>query len=142
MTDKFNLTIRGSTHTNLTKRELAYQVFAEAIRRGITLDRLRKVITSKSPNRAFVSVPGRLNEREFIKEATRIRAESGHSFNTIKWFSAGAKLIYAEGQTVAFTNQWGHSTVEMVSLMKKEMKGQDISFELAGPFSDTIGGKL
>lgn len=43
-TTTFDLTIGKSTQTMLTKRELAYEVFAEAMRRGASLDRLRTLL--------------------------------------------------------------------------------------------------
>src|SRR5438105_4778091 len=112
-TTKFNLTIGKSTMTMLTKRELAYQVFAEAIRRGIPPERLSMALQWKK-TRLYVAVDGDVNEYEFTQRARNVLARKGRLFDPTRYFTEGQKLIHANGRTIAFTNQWGPSTLASV----------------------------
>jgi hypothetical protein len=122
---KFDLTVRQSTRTMLNKRELAYEVFAEAIRRGVSPERLRALI----PAWKIADVEGHVDEYEFIRRARKVYAETGRSFDPTRFYTADSKLMKLKGRTYAFSNQWGTSTLEMVNRMIREMRATDIHYD-------------
>lgn len=124
---KFSLTIGESTMTMLTKRELAYQVFAEAIRRGVSPKRLGMALPWKQ-SRLYMAVDGNVNEYEFTQQARNTLARNGRSFDPTRYFIESQKLIHANGQTIAVTNQWGTFTLPSVREMIQQMRASDIRF--------------
>lgn len=121
---KYALTIADSTFRNLSKRELAYRVAIEAIRRGITPDQLCDVIAWKG-SRLWTYVDGEVNEDLFIEKA---ESRQG-SFDSRRFFTADDKLIRFDGKTYAFTNQWGTSTLEAVDKVIAFIQASDITYE-------------
>jgi hypothetical protein len=74
---KFDLTIGKSTQTLLTKRALAYEVFAEAMKRGVSPERLRTFL----PARQLADVEGSLVEHEFIQRAEKGSPTLSHTLD-------------------------------------------------------------
>ena len=123
-TRKFDLIIGNRTHTMLNKRELAYQVFAEAIRRGVSPEELRTLL----PAWKIADVEGNVSEHEFIQRARNNYASEGRSFDPVRFFTRNSELIKLSGRTYAFSNQWGTSTLGMVHRMIRAMHANDISY--------------
>lgn len=64
-----------------------------------------------------IALPGHLDAGAFVLEATRsYRGSRGGRFDPDRWHCG--RLIHAEGQTWAFTNQWGHSFPHLLGALR------------------------
>ncbi len=124
---RYDLQIGQSTYTELPKRELAYRIAREAVRRGVSPERIRELLRKKQ-RYLWAVVNGQVSQEQFIADAERLARESGRQFESKRYFTTDDKLIHLNGKTYAFSNQWGGDTLEAVDLMVKEAQANDISY--------------
>jgi hypothetical protein len=125
-TTKYELLIGNSLSDQLSKRELAYRVASEAIKRGATPEQLCDLISWKR-NTLFVSVDGEVDQPLFTERASLLKV-SGRTFDSGRFFTADDKLFHLGGRTYAFSNQWGKSTLKAVQMIIDTVKASDISY--------------
>lgn len=103
---RYDLTIGESIQTSLPKRRLAYEVVAEAIRRGLTPETISAAVPWKEGT-MFVRVGGVLGQEAFEAAAA--------DKNLSRYFTADGDLFHVGQDTYAFTSQWGTRTLEAIS---------------------------
>jgi hypothetical protein len=123
---RYDLTIGTATRTQLPKRELAYWVAREAIRRGATPDQICNWVSWKS-NNLWAVADAEVNQEVFLQTASAY-PNSGRVFDNKRYYTADDKLIHLNGRTFAFSNQWGDRTLEAVDLIIKGINATDISY--------------
>lgn len=99
---RYDLTIGEMTLVNLPKRRLIYEVVAEAVRRGVSPDRIAACVPWREGT-MFVSAAGQLNEEQLRS------ALQGKSLD--RFYSDQADLFQGGEKTYAFSNQWGSRTL-------------------------------
>lgn len=100
---RYDLTIGDATLVNLSKRRLIYEVVAEAVRRGVSPDRIAACVPWREGT-MFVSAAGHLNEAQL---RTALQGKSLDRFYTDQ-----ADLFQVSGTTYAFSTQWGSRSLE------------------------------
>lgn len=103
---RFDLTIGESTLTNLPKRRLIYEVVAYAIGQKVSPERILAAVPWKEGT-LFVSVPGTLNEQQFLAAFPAGKAPD-------RYYTADDDLFHVGGATYAFVTQWGQRTLDAV----------------------------
>lgn len=101
---RYDLFIGDTTLTNLPKRRLAYEVVAEAIRRGVPLSKIIEAVPSKG--NMFISADGDLDEREF---------EAKLGGKQPYYYTASQDLFHIGGKTYAFNKQWGAGAIDAIN---------------------------
>jgi RecB family endonuclease NucS len=103
---KYDLTIDGNTHSHLPKRRLVFEVVKAALAKGLTPEQIAGVV----PPRKWISVEGDLTADEFRDRASKLQAELGRKFDSIRYFCDDGELFQITGRTYALSNQWTLTT--------------------------------
>ncbi|WP_322009799.1 hypothetical protein [Paraburkholderia sp. J12] len=101
---RYDLSIGDATLTNLPKRRLIYEIVAEAIRRGVSVNSIADAVPWRG--KIFISADGDLNEQEF---------EVALGGEMPRYYTADNDLFQIGGRTYAFAKQWGAQTLDAIS---------------------------
>jgi hypothetical protein len=99
---KYDLTVDGNTQLRLPKRKLVLEVVKAALARGLTPEQIAGMV----PPRKLISVDGILKPEEFLDSASKLQAELGRKFDSIRYFCGDGELLHISGKTYALSNQW------------------------------------
>lgn len=124
---RYDLTIDGITLTRLTKRELAYWVAREAIKRGAKPEQICDALTWRRTN-TWAFSDGEVNQQVFIQTARVFPDWSKARFDYKRYFTVDDKLIHLDQKTFALSNQWGERTLKAVDLIIQEINATDITY--------------
>lgn len=119
---RYDITIDGEVHKNLWKRRAILLVVRVLVQRGVSVDRIQDILAVR-PGAKWVRVSGHLDSQEFVEAASTGAKAEGRTFDRIRWFVKDDELIYTDGHTHAFTNQWGdHWPKAMAALVETTPK--------------------
>ncbi|PTD98341.1 hypothetical protein [Pandoraea apista] len=125
---RYDLSIGDATYINLPKRRLIYEVVAEAIRRGVTINQITDAVPWKG--NIFVSVDGELNEQQL---------QAAFAGRLLRNYTSDDDLFHIGGKTYAFSTQWGSQTLRAVdSVIELISKADDISFVPTSAVADEV----
>lgn len=125
---RYDLTIGETTIANLSKRRLAYEVVAEAVRRGVPVEEICSAIPWRG-TKLFMVVTGA------APGAAAVEGLLDRGMD--RYFAAEDELLTVDGTTYALSNQWGHRTIEAVQQILKLMPaGPAIEFAPTSPICD------
>jgi len=79
---RYDLTVNGTTYSNLWKRNLIRQAVATAVEAGVTLSQLEAIF----PHRRLIVVDGTLSGEDFLTAAEAKKASDGYVFNRRRYF--------------------------------------------------------
>ncbi|MBL6445682.1 hypothetical protein JMN32_05140 [Fulvivirga sp. 29W222] len=105
---KYNLTIGDINETNLNKRQTMHLAMSQAVRLGISPERLMELTGSKR----WIWVDKFCNSKEEFESS---EIHNVRSYDSSRWFNADNELIQFEGKTYAFSNQHGKGTYDLVT---------------------------
>ncbi len=100
---RYDLSIGDVAYTNLPKRRLIYEIVAEAMRRGVTINQITDAVPWKG--NIFLSVDGDLNEQEL---------QAAFAGKRLRNYTSDDDLFHISGKTYAFTTQWGSQTLRAI----------------------------
>ncbi|MDQ8189125.1 hypothetical protein [Roseibacillus persicicus] len=123
---KYEVTHREKTFSNLVKRRAILKVVSCILEEGASPDELQDLMSRPR----FYTVPGEFsNEKDFLRAASEASQQpDGKTFDARRWFTKPEDLIFHNGVTYAFSDQWGKNTEDtMRQLIAKFGKGE-ISF--------------
>ena len=103
---KYDVTINGEIHQQLAKRKALFIVVKYLCDRGVTPDQITTTINYRTHTDLWRYAEGRLSAATFHAELSALHTIKGRSYESHRAFSNDEELIYAEGKTFAFTNQW------------------------------------
>lgn len=113
---RYDVTIDGEIHENQNKRRAILAIVTALIHRGVSAERINDTLAVK-PGTKWMRVAGQLDSQRFVEAASEAAQADGRSFDPRRWFVKADELIYADGHTSAFTNQWGdHWSKAMAAL--------------------------
>jgi hypothetical protein len=127
---KNDVSVYGVAKTNLPKRHLMFHVVKTLCDHGVEPGRIAELIDWRS-NRMFFVVDGKCSSKEFIKTATGKMGMNGKPFDETRWFHEDDELIFHNGKTYAFSNQWGSRTLEALKILADNFVDANISFKKA-----------
>lgn len=116
---KFDLVVDGRFYKRLSKRDFAFWVMQEAIKRGATPDQIHKAMPWKTTS-LLIGFDGLLDEDGYAK------ALIADGRDPRRYFSQADELFQVEGRTYALTNQWNTSAEAVVKALI-ELMGQPAS---------------
>ncbi len=126
-TTKYDVTIAGQTTPKLAKRNAIFLIVKYLCDNGIAPEAIIEQIPWQA-HRRFLAVDGHLNQEEFIAAVTALRKDEGGQFEPHRWFCDDDELIYHDGKTYAFSNQWGGKWHEAMDNLVKAFSDQKISY--------------
>jgi hypothetical protein len=100
---RYTLTTKTETLSNLPKRWLMFHVVREAIKNGITPERINLMVPWR-PTNMFLSLPGNLDAEAFLR-SNPIKSPS-------RYFCGDGELFHVGERTYSLTNQWGRRAEE------------------------------
>lgn len=126
---KYKVTCSDEVHPQLNKRRAILAVVLFLSRMGVSPEDMQKVIGEKGQR--FFKVSGTVDtEDEFIEVATKVtEANGGAAFEAGRWFTDEEELIQCNGNTYAFSTQWGSRTEQRMKALIETYGGGKISFE-------------
>lgn len=107
---RYDLTVNGTTYSNLWKRNLIRQAVATAVDAGVTLSQLESIL----PHRRLIVVNGTLSGDAFLTAAEAKKTSDGYVFNHRRYFLEDDQLLHLEGKTCALSNQWGITSLPII----------------------------
>lgn len=122
---KFDVKISGKLETHLAKRNAMFLVVKTLCNSEVAPDEISGIIYWRN---LFLETDGTLNSDEFIRIATLQREAGGKMFERRRWFCDEGELIYVDGKTYAFTNQWGNRWNSAMNLLKDAFPDAKIDF--------------
>lgn len=103
---KYDVTIDGVTEKRLAKSRAVFRVVRYLCKQGVSPELITKTIGYRTQANLWRSLPGTLGAATFHAELTARRAAEGKAYEQHRVFGDDGELIYAGGQTFAFTTQW------------------------------------
>lgn len=107
---KFDLRVGDAEYLRLPKRDFAFYVVKEAIRRGFIPDQIHEAMPWKTTS-LLIAAEGSLDAAAYAAALT----SSGK--DPRRYFSAPDELFHVGGRTYALTNQWGLNVEEFVKAL-------------------------
>lgn len=114
---KYDVCIQGEEHLALSKRLAIYLVARELVQNGVSPEDVAAHVPWRAKN-MWVSVEGEIgNTEEFVTRATIQAQAQQRGFDPKRWFLDPDQLIFAQGRTYAFSNQWGKQWSDGMDLL-------------------------
>jgi hypothetical protein len=79
---------------------------------GISPEELRQHMTR--PERRWLAADGKLDSKTFRTQMSAMLTSRGNPHSPSRFFVDDDELIYFDGKTYAFNNQWGNQTLDVV----------------------------
>lgn len=122
-TSKFTLSIQGSEYSNLSKRNLMYQIVNTLIRDDVSPEEVSKFINWRGD--LFISFNGTLDEKGFSEQLMKLDT-GGKLPKTKRYFCKQDELFIIDDKTYALTNQWGLRSEEAANLLSSKYPQMNI----------------
>lgn len=104
---RFDISIGEETFGNQWKRNAILIVVRHLCQKGIDPEKIKELMDWRK-NRVWRTVEGRVDGQGFVDAALEMSEGDGPRFNPQRWHCRSDEdLIYANGKTYAFSNQWG-----------------------------------
>ncbi len=128
---KYDVTIDGVTATITAKRNVIFHIVQHLCENGVRPARIAELLSSLT-NRLFTIVDGKLSSEDFIVAASRLSEAQGKQFHPGRWFCDEDELIYNDGKTYAFINQWGNQWDDAMEILIGAFPEEKISYQVNG----------
>jgi hypothetical protein len=125
---RYDLTIDGNTFERMWKRNAIFAVVKHLCNKGVTPEAIMEVVDWRKTT-MFRVVDGVVGAEEFVRLAGEKAKNEARSFDPRRYFLGDDELIRTENRTYAFTNQWGHRTLQAIDMLKEAFPGTEISYE-------------
>ena len=125
-TTRFDVTVDGATRARLHKNHAIHAVVSALCRSGVAPNEIQRII-GRATDRLFAASPGLLDSNEFVDVQKRAAAAGGRAFEPRRWFCASGQLIHINGQTIAFSTQWGLDTEATIERLLAAFPGRGIA---------------
>lgn len=128
---RFDLTVAGEAFKRLGKRHLIYTTVRKILETtDTTPERVAETIKSRKRN-VWLDVDTECNADEFAERVSALREERGGGCDLKRFFASDDDLFRRDGRTYAFTNQWGHPTLDAVNDLKAAFPKLGIEYEVS-----------
>ena len=105
---RYDVSVSGNMYPDLSKRDAIFRVAQSLVALGHVPEEISGEVDEGFFNRKFRGgAQGDLNEIAFVQAMSLIRRQQGKTFNPRRWYTADDELIHHDGQTYAFSKQWG-----------------------------------
>ena len=128
---KYDVTAGGSTYRKQPKNRALLRLVQHLCLQGVSpasirgaMPRIRQVVSGRQC--IWYSLPGALNAEEFRRIAATTEDRSVGEFDPKRWFCKSGELVRWEGETLAFSNQWGKSFPEAVENLTARFEDRGI----------------
>jgi hypothetical protein len=119
---RYNLVVGEIEFNGLSKRELMLRVALAAFSRG------HKPFEIFPGSRAWIGVPGKLDEKAFVEEAEVNRIEGSSTSEIGRFFTQDDFLFKLPNETYAFSKMWGSTAAESAEKIIQKFRLNDVSF--------------
>lgn len=132
---RFNVSINGKTHQYQAKRNAIFLVARTLVEGGKTPDEIVRCL-DRPENQLWRSVAGKVDNEAFCRKLLE-ESQNGPSFEPRRWYCEDDELMYSNGRTYAFSNQWGGEKWHNAMMQfKKSFPEFEISFTPATTVDD------
>lgn len=133
-TTRYNVSVSGNMYPNLSKRDAVFRVVQGLVALGHAPEEISAAVDEGFFERKFRGgAQGHLNENEFVEAMSVIRAGQGKAFNPRRWYTQDNELIHHDGQTYAFSKQWGgQKWLTAMNALIEAFSSADIRFDPTG----------
>ena len=133
-TTRYDVSVSGNMYPNLSKRDAVFRVVRGLVALGHAPEEISAAVDEGFFERKFRGgAQGHLNESEFVDAMSVIRTREGKQFNPRRWYTQDNELIHHDGQTYAFSKQWGgQKWLTAMNALTKAFSSADIRFDPTG----------
>lgn len=78
-------------------------------------------------SRLFRSAAGKLSRSGLVESLSLEAERRGKSFDPLRFFCKDTELIFADGRTYAFSNQWGEDTQRAIDALLGAFPSHNVS---------------
>ncbi len=132
---KYSIATKSGDYSNLPKRRAIFLIVRELINQGIHPTQIQSALPVNQPLR-FYRLAGNLEWDDFREAAKQQSNSGGPIFNERRWFREENDLIFVQGETFAFSNQWGSRTEECMNSLISAFPDCGISFLASDPLGE------
>ena len=125
-TARFDVTIGATTRARLHKNHAIHAVVSALCSSGVAPDEIQRII-GRAPDRLFSTSSGLLDSNAFVDDQKRVSSARGRAFEPHRWFCKSGQLISFNGNTIAFSTQWGLDTEATIERLLAAFPGRDIT---------------
>ena len=125
---RYDLTLDGKKIERMWKRNAIFAVVKHLCQKGVSPEAIMDVVDWRKTT-MFRAVDGVVGAEEFMRSAAEKAEGEGRRFDPRRYFVDDDELIRTENRTYAFTNQWGHRTLQAIDLLKQFFSATEISYE-------------
>jgi predicted transcriptional regulator len=123
---RFDVTVGEVTTHNLPKRIAILAVVRGLVAAGVLPKEIASVLHWRG-SRLFRSAAGKLLRSELVQSASSEAENRGETFDPLHFFCEDTDLIFADGRTYAFSNQWGEDTQRAVDALLKAFPAHNVT---------------
>ncbi|MCA9444452.1 MAG: hypothetical protein KC964_26940 [Candidatus Omnitrophica bacterium] len=126
---RYDIILDGHNFHNQWKRNAILLVVKRLVQEGIMPSEIERILTPIKGNRIWKVVVGETsNPEEFKSWAIAESEANGKRYDDRRWHTNEGDLFIQDGQTYAFTNQWGGSWLEGMELLKEAFPQIDLNW--------------
>ncbi len=118
---KFNVTVDGTTHEKLAKRQAIRTLVRALVDAGHSPENMSAVV----PKQTYFLI--NFDQQETHDDLERVMKSANHDMRC--WFHDEKDIIHWKGQSYVFSNQWGKETEEAMQALVDHYQPENISFE-------------
>ena len=122
----FDVTVAGITTYGLSKRLAILAVVRGMVAAGVMPRQICSVLDWRG-GRLFRSAIGKLSSSELVQSLSLEAQTRGKTFDPIRFFCKDSDLIFADGQTYSFSNQWGEDTEQAIDALLRVLPMRNVS---------------
>ena len=127
---KYDVTVEGVLHRRLPKNRAIFLVVRHLCSQGVRPAEIAEAIPWRRSN-LWCSLPGELDEDAFLAAGEARARAGGPAFAPRRWFCAEEELVRADGETHAFSTQWGRRTGEAMERLVERWPDAGLRVDVA-----------
>jgi hypothetical protein len=121
---KYDLVVKGKTHTQLTKRKLLFLAVQALIQDGIKVEQIKEFL----PKRMWLWVDGTCDHEEFTAKVAELKTAQGNFYKLGHYYTQDDELFHVEGKTLAFTKHVGVKALSRLDNLIKQFPASGIEY--------------
>jgi len=127
---RFDVTVGEVTTQNLPKRIALLAVVRGLVGSGVLPEQIADVLRWRG-SRLLRSATGKLSASELVQILSSEAESRGRTFDSLRFFCKDTELIFADGRTWIFSNQWGEDTQRAIDALLKAFSTHNVTCNIS-----------
>lgn len=123
---RYDVVLNGNIWRSQNKRRTMQRVVQHLCNSGVTPEQIASCLPWRG-DRLFRSMAGKVTAPEFVAQTM------GSGFDSTRYFLEQDELLFVNGKTYTFSNQWGERTSEAIQMLLTAFPNRGVSVEPTNP---------